>query len=311
MSRKARAPSVAREALALRHALRRLAKPAGAFDASRYFRGTSNLGFYNVRAEDVRRLARDLAKKHTDDWSVDDAIALADTLVKDRFLEVKNVGIETVARFRKHFARSHLPTWKRWLAANHSDNWATTDTLCGALIGPLLVAEPRATVLLHQPLVQTQTGRTPGAEGIHLSVKEVRIAGQQEPALVRADRHSRVSEGMTDQGNQDELGRDRVQWSHLLEAEPRFAASRVVRLPAAARRPMATCPASRWDASAARRRSPTPSTTSVLRRPATSPVSCSPSTAAGQAAVSRPRPDPIHTEHQQREGDTWSRWVCS
>jgi 3-methyladenine DNA glycosylase AlkD len=32
--------------------------------------------------------------------------------------------------------------WKRWLTSNHADNWATTDAICGALVGPLLVAHP-------------------------------------------------------------------------------------------------------------------------------------------------------------------------
>ena len=35
-----------------------------------------------------------------------------------------------------------LPAWKRWLAQNLSANWATTDFICGALIGPLLAAYP-------------------------------------------------------------------------------------------------------------------------------------------------------------------------
>ena len=32
--------------------------------------------------------------------------------------------------------------WKRWLARNHSSNWATTDAICGYLIGPLVLASP-------------------------------------------------------------------------------------------------------------------------------------------------------------------------
>ena len=39
-------------------------------------------------------------------------------------------------------ARVTSPVWKQWLAENHSANWATTDAICGSLIGPLLVAEP-------------------------------------------------------------------------------------------------------------------------------------------------------------------------
>ena len=38
--------------------LKKLSKPAGAFDASRYFRGAGDLGFYNVGTEAMRALAR-------------------------------------------------------------------------------------------------------------------------------------------------------------------------------------------------------------------------------------------------------------
>ena len=51
-------------------------------------------------------------------------------------LETKSVGIEIVACYRGDFAL--LTRWKRWLSRNHSANWATTDAICGALIGPLL-----------------------------------------------------------------------------------------------------------------------------------------------------------------------------
>ena len=119
-----------------------MARPAGEFDASRYFRGGGDLGFYNVGTARMRALARSIHEAHRHDWSIDDAMAFADALIVDRHLEVKSVGIEVVARYRREFAPRLLPRWKRWLAGNHSANWATTDAICGALIGPLLVAHP-------------------------------------------------------------------------------------------------------------------------------------------------------------------------
>jgi 3-methyladenine DNA glycosylase AlkD len=70
-------------------------------------------------------------------------VAFADALIVDRHLEAKAVGIEVLARYRRAFTPRLLPQWKRWLAANYSANWATTDTICGALIGPLFVQHPR------------------------------------------------------------------------------------------------------------------------------------------------------------------------
>lgn len=112
------------------------------FDASRYFRGAGDLGFYNVGTSAMRALAKAIHAEHRDMWTLDDAIAFADGLIEDRYLEVKSIGIEVLARYRRDFTPRLLPIWKRWLAANHSANWATTDALCGALIGPLIVKHP-------------------------------------------------------------------------------------------------------------------------------------------------------------------------
>jgi 3-methyladenine DNA glycosylase AlkD len=123
-------------------ALRRLARPSGKIDASRYFRGSGDLGFYNVGTNAVRALARSIQAEHSQTWTVANAMRLADALIVDRYLEAKGVGIELVARYRREFTPSLLPRWKRWLSNNHSANWATTDAICGSLIGPMLVRHP-------------------------------------------------------------------------------------------------------------------------------------------------------------------------
>lgn len=122
--------------------LKRLSRRAGDFDASRYFRGEHDLGFYNVGASAVRALAQSIQAEHREGWTVEDAMRLADRLIVDRYLETKGVGIELVGRYRREFTPSLLPRWKRWLANGHSANWATTDAICGVLIGPLLVRYP-------------------------------------------------------------------------------------------------------------------------------------------------------------------------
>lgn len=123
-------------------ALRRLSRPSGTFDAAGYFRGDHGLRFYNVGTPTVRALARSIHAANRADWSIDDAITLADELLEDPFLETKAVGIEVVARFRREFHPRLLPRWKRWLARNLAANWATTDLICGMLIGRLLLQHP-------------------------------------------------------------------------------------------------------------------------------------------------------------------------
>jgi 3-methyladenine DNA glycosylase AlkD len=140
----ARAAGIAPQAAArdAKGALQRMARPTGDFDAGRYFRGDHGLGFYNVGTGPMRALARSIHAAHRDDWTIGDAMAFADALMADRHLEVKSVGIEVVARYRRAFTPALLPRWKRWLARNQSANWATTDSMCGSLIGPLLVQYP-------------------------------------------------------------------------------------------------------------------------------------------------------------------------
>jgi len=134
--------SPTRAAADARRALKAMARPAGAFDARRYFRGSADLRFYNVGTEAVRALAKSIYRAHRDDWSLADAVRFATVLIVDPHLEVKTTGIELLARYRSACTPRLLPVWKRWLANNHASNWATTDAICAYLIGPLIVAHP-------------------------------------------------------------------------------------------------------------------------------------------------------------------------
>jgi len=97
----------------------------------------------------VRALAHEIYAANRERWSIDDAIAFAELLITDRHLEAKSVGIEVMARYRRSFTPRLLPLWKRWLARNQSANWATTDAICGFLIGPLLLEHPELADHMH------------------------------------------------------------------------------------------------------------------------------------------------------------------
>lgn len=135
-------PSVAAAAAQVRRELERLSRPAGSFDPSRYFRTTERLDFLNVRTPIVRALGRQVAREHLDTWTIDDCLAFADLLVRDARLEVKGAGIEALAARSRELTPRSLRTFKRWLAGNLSANWATTDSICGSLISPVLFAHP-------------------------------------------------------------------------------------------------------------------------------------------------------------------------
>jgi len=90
----------------------------------------------------MRALARDIYRAHRDRWSLNEALAFADALMSDRYLEVKAVGLEVLARYRRDFTPVVLARCRRWLERDHSTNWATTDEMCGVVIGPVLVRHP-------------------------------------------------------------------------------------------------------------------------------------------------------------------------
>jgi 3-methyladenine DNA glycosylase AlkD len=54
----------------------------------------------------------------------------------------KSIGLEVLARFHREFTPPLLARCHRWLASDFSANWATTDGMCGVIIGPLLVKHP-------------------------------------------------------------------------------------------------------------------------------------------------------------------------
>ena len=116
----------------------------------------------------MRAMAKSIYRAHRDVWSVDDALAFADALIVDRHLEVKGLGIEVMACYRSSFVPRLLPRWKRWLARGYSSNWATTDALCGSLIGQLLVRYPGA----------ARAGRSLGPPSQHVGAP--RVCGQPD-----------------------------------------------------------------------------------------------------------------------------------
>lgn len=118
------------------------ARPLKGFDPHRYFRTTATTTFLNTGTPFMRRLGRVIAREHRAVWSLADALAVADVLVRDARFEAKGVGIEVLASFHARFTPSLLPRLKPWLARDHSANWATTDALCGYVVGPLLLAHP-------------------------------------------------------------------------------------------------------------------------------------------------------------------------
>lgn len=121
--------------------LRALGTPARASGAAAYFKAYEKLKFFGVDSPTVRKLASSIRNGEGRDWTLGDAVAFADGMVARPELEAKGVGVCVLGKFRAQFSQSLLPRTKRWLA-RHCTDWASTDNLCGEVIGPLLVQHP-------------------------------------------------------------------------------------------------------------------------------------------------------------------------
>src|SRR5262245_31308279 len=133
--------SPVRAAAAARRQLAALSQPSGSFDASRYFRGADNLGFLNVGTQAVRQLARELVRNNNE-WEIQDALAFANQLISDRYLEVKGCGIERLACYRAEL-RQGLLRVKPMPGKGLSTDLAPTRLILWSPVCPLLLAHPR------------------------------------------------------------------------------------------------------------------------------------------------------------------------
>lgn len=90
----------------------------------------------------MRALARDLTNRLAD-WELEQVVACCDILMASTVLEVKQLGVEMLARYHRQFKPPLLMVCRRWLADNFAANWATTDALCGYVIARLLERDER------------------------------------------------------------------------------------------------------------------------------------------------------------------------
>jgi 3-methyladenine DNA glycosylase AlkD len=133
----------AHEALVARtlQRLRELGTPERAAGAAAYFKTYETLTFFGVDSATVRKLAAEIRREAGRGWTLADAVAFADAMVAQPELEAKGLGLCVLGRFSAQFGPSLLARTKRWLG-RHCTDWASADTLCGEVIGPLLAQYP-------------------------------------------------------------------------------------------------------------------------------------------------------------------------
>jgi 3-methyladenine DNA glycosylase AlkD len=119
--------------------LRRAGTRERARGAAAYFKAYERVKFFGVDAPSIRRIASRLLKEEGRGWTLAQAIGFADSMLARPELEAKALGACVLGKFQAEFVPSMLPRAKRWFARDCTD-WASTDTLCGELLSPLVVA---------------------------------------------------------------------------------------------------------------------------------------------------------------------------
>lgn len=120
-----------------------------------YFKSHETVHFFGVSAPALRQIERALYQQVKGHWTVSEAIACCELLLKDKRQEARAVGMLLLARFHKTYERGLFGEIETWLARGYCDNWALVDTLAPAVITPLLRRFPD---LLPHVEGWTQTG---------------------------------------------------------------------------------------------------------------------------------------------------------
>jgi 3-methyladenine DNA glycosylase AlkD len=129
-------------------ALKAAADVRTARQAKQFFKSDEEVWIFGVNTPAQRRIANELYQQVRGAWTIADALAFCEILIKRREMELKNVGIFLLARYAKSFDKTLLRNIESWLANNHCANWAATDALCGEVLGPLIRQHPALTAKL-------------------------------------------------------------------------------------------------------------------------------------------------------------------
>ncbi len=138
-----KSPTAAALARQARTRLRSMADPESARGSRTYFKQDDDVALLGVKTTPVRALARELYQRVAPTWQVADAVAFADLMVRDRYLEAKGLGLTVLSRYRAAYPTSLLATARKWLAEGHLSNWAAVDALAPMVLMPLVVRHPQ------------------------------------------------------------------------------------------------------------------------------------------------------------------------
>ncbi len=107
-----------------------------------FFREGSDVSLFGIKSSSLRVIEKEVAQLVRKTWTVKQAIAFCDLMLRDRHLEAKCVGFLLLGRFRRDFERGLLKTVQAWIADGCCPNWASIDGIAPSVITPLLARYP-------------------------------------------------------------------------------------------------------------------------------------------------------------------------
>ncbi len=122
--------------------LRAAADPGVAAGLLAYFKKTERVRCFGLKAAALRAIERDLLACVGGRWTLPDAVAYCERMLRRPQLEAKALGVMVLARHRRGFDAPLLAKAKSWLAADLCASWATTDALCSLVIAEVLRRSP-------------------------------------------------------------------------------------------------------------------------------------------------------------------------
>jgi 3-methyladenine DNA glycosylase AlkD len=108
----------------------------------RFFKQAEEIHLLGIRAPEIRKLSRDyysLVKPH---WTQEQAVELCALMLPDKYLEAKAFCLLILERFVHSLDKKHFFSIKKWINSHCCSNWATIDTLCSGILGPLIKNYP-------------------------------------------------------------------------------------------------------------------------------------------------------------------------
>jgi 3-methyladenine DNA glycosylase AlkD len=107
-----------------------------------FFKPAEEIFAYGIKTPELRKIEKELYNSIEESWNYSDALDFAQTLLQDRHIEAKTVGLLLLSEYHKDFEESLLARAEAWLAADLCNNWAVTDLLSTQILSRLIQSHP-------------------------------------------------------------------------------------------------------------------------------------------------------------------------